>query len=180
MYVKLLSSKSTFPQGRTPHRAASLFFLLAALLALPTAAQTVIDIRLEQYPPLTVAAETVEVDLATNSVVDAADYLMGGDGNIDYLWTNAAGDELSRQSTLIIRQAGNYYLCATDGHHCQASLMVKATGEAATGIIAPTETTQPLSSTLHLLPGLLPNGVAIRQHTDSNGMTHTSKVIIEQ
>lgn len=180
MYVKLLSSKSTFPQGRTPHWAASLFFLLAALLALPTAAQTVIDIRLEQYPPLTVTAETVEVDLATSSVVDAADYLMGGDGNIDYLWTNAAGDELSRQSTLIIRQAGNYYLSATDGHHCQASLMVKATGEAATAINAPTDAAQPLSSTLHLLPGLLPNGVAIRQHTDNDGTTHTSKVIIEQ
>jgi len=109
-------------------------FLLISLLsvtggaALPLRAQTVINVPLEQYPPLTVLAEQVTVDLPPEGFTLGSDLVVtGGDGTYTYTWTDAEGNTLSQSPTLTITNPGSYFLTVTDGHDCRVSTQFTAT-----------------------------------------------------
>ncbi len=90
--------------------------------ALPLCAQTVITVQLEQYPPLQVLSESVNVDLPPEGITLGSDLVVtGGDGSYNYLWTNASGEELGQATTLNVTAPGTYFLKVTDGHQCIVS-----------------------------------------------------------
>lgn len=90
--------------------------------ALPLCAQTVITVQLEQYPPLQVLSESVNVDLPPEGITLGSDLVVsGGDGSYKYSWENASGKTLSTTPTLNVTEPGNYFLTVTDGHDCSVS-----------------------------------------------------------
>ncbi|WP_027449273.1 T9SS type A sorting domain-containing protein [Xylanibacter brevis] len=112
--------------------------MMMVLGAASAVAQTVIPVKVDQYPPLKAVAETVTVDVSQGAITVGSDVSVeGGDGSYTYLWTNAAGQQVGNQKTYEINHWGNYYLKVTDGHGCQVSVMFTATdpaGIAATDI----------------------------------------------
>ncbi|MBQ9285869.1 MAG: hypothetical protein IJ209_06285 [Bacteroidaceae bacterium] len=95
---------------------------VAGRAALPLCAQTVINVPLEQYPPLQVLSESVNVDLPPEGITLGSDLVVsGGDGIYEYAWTNVSGQTLSQAPTLTVVSPGNYFLTVTDGHECRVS-----------------------------------------------------------
>ncbi|MBQ8046478.1 MAG: T9SS type A sorting domain-containing protein [Prevotella sp.] len=106
--------------------------LLLAALSCQLSAQTVIDISVEQYPPLQVIASTVNIELPADGLTVGSDIAVeGGDGNYTYTWTDSQNNVLGREKTYHINSAGNYYLVVTDGKGCTVSTLFTASGETA-------------------------------------------------
>ena len=82
--------------------------MMMVLGAASAVAQTVIPVKVDQYPPLKAVAETVTVDVSQGAITVGSDVSVeGGDGSYTYLWTNAAG-----------QQVGNVGLTgSTTGYH---------------------------------------------------------------
>ncbi len=119
-------------QQKTMKRVLTL--LLTLCLTAVASAQTVIDVTFEQYPPLRAVAQTVSVEVPAEGITLGSDVTVdGGDGSYSYLWTNADGETLSTEKTLVITRPGDYYLTVSDGHHCQVSVHFTATGADAIG-----------------------------------------------
>ena len=101
-------------------------FLLALTLS-PlsyTSAQTVIDIHVEQNPPLKAEAATVVTDWAEGGVTLGADLVVsGGDGHYAYEWTDEKGTILGTEPKCTVLQPGRYYLKVSDGAGCAVSSM---------------------------------------------------------
>lgn len=98
-------------------------------------AQTIINAKVDQYPPLKAIAENVRVELPAGGITLGSDLSVeGGDGNYTFLWANADGQQLSTTRTVTITTPGDYFLRVSDSHDCQVS--VKFTAVASDGIIA--------------------------------------------
>jgi hypothetical protein len=103
-----------------------LFTLLFLFIGLVSKAQTVIDIPIEQNPPLKASAQTIAVEWQDGGVILVADKLIsGGDGNYTYLWTDDNGLQIGTESKITATLPGNYYLKVTDGNGCQLSILYK-------------------------------------------------------
>ena len=103
--------------------------LMLVIGALDASAQTVIPVKVDQYPPLQVVADNVQVEIPEGGITMGSDVSIdGGDGTYAYLWTNAKGEQLSTQKTFTIMRPGDYFLQVTDGHGCQVSVKFTATG----------------------------------------------------
>lgn len=96
-------------------------FLLVSLLS--ASAQSVITVPIEQYPPLQVVADNVDVDLPVGGIILGSNVTVeGGDGEYRYLWSDGQQQELGTAATVLVTKAGDYYLCVTDGHGCSVSV----------------------------------------------------------
>ena len=129
------------------------------------AAQTVIPVKVDQYPPLKAIAETVTVDVSQGPVTVGSDVSVeGGDGTYTYLWTDAAGNQMGTEKTYRITHFGNYYLKVTDGHGCQVSVLITATDPAG---IAPNNIQDVQQIKLFDLKGrLIKNTRSVTTYTD--------------
>lgn len=103
--------------------------LLLLLLMLSTVyAQSVVTIPVLQYPPLSVIAENVTVELPSEGLTIGSNVsVSGGDGICTYEWTDDNGTVIGTASTLTINSAGDYYLKVTDGAGCSVSTKFTAT-----------------------------------------------------
>ena len=107
--------------------------LLLCLLSLTAQAQTVINVQIEQYPPLKATATTVEAELAANGITLGSDLVVeGGSGTYTYTWTNNSGTVLGSEKTLLVNATGDYFLKVADSKDCQVTVAFKVT--ASTGI----------------------------------------------
>lgn len=91
-------------------------------------AQSVVTIPVLQYPPLSVIAENVTVELPTEGLTIGSNVsVSGGDGTYTYEWTDGNGTVIGTTSTLKISSAGEYFLKVTDGAGCSVSTKFTAT-----------------------------------------------------
>ena len=165
----------------------SLFLLFPAL---PAAAQTVINLPLEQYQPLSVVAENMEVELPAEGITLGSQLAVtGGDGRYTFAWTSAqtGATILGTTSTLLVTAPGTYFLVVTDGHACRVSTQFTVNAPAAVNAAqAPILRQRIFDLSGHLiqnihgtaLPATLPAGVYLlcTQHTD--GTTRLRKITI--
>lgn len=102
--------------------------LLLSLFSFTAQAQTVINVEVEQYPPLKATATTVEAELAADGITLGSDLVVeGGSGTYTYTWTNGEGTILGTEKTFRATEAGDYYLKVADSKDCQVSVAFKVT-----------------------------------------------------
>lgn len=165
-------------------------FLLLLLFMLSTAyAQSVVTIPVLQYPPLSVIAENVTVELPTEGLTIGSDVsVSGGDGSYTYEWTDGNGTVIGTASTLKINSAGEYFLKVTDGAGCSVSTKFNAT---ATNGISAIETPFKITlqgNILHLQSSipitevrlLNLSGMLVKQYQPDNNSTSFSCTLPQQ
>lgn len=106
----------------------SILVIFMLFISMVTNAQTIIDISIEQNPPLKVVAENVTLNIPPSGLNIGSDITVeGGDGNFSYIWTDSNGRILDTKKSLFITAAGDYYLQVTDGNDCKVSTRFSAT-----------------------------------------------------
>ena len=175
-----------------------IFVLLLQTVCLTAAAQNFIPIVVQQYPPLTVVAHTVVLELPQEGATLGSDLTVeGGDGTYSYLWTDADGHTLGTSSTLHIDRAGSYYLKVTDAHLCSVSTLFTATTSNAVILSYQVKTapvrihTLDMAATMvkkltDIAPGMsaniaalqLPSGVYLVNYIYGDGTALTKRILI--
>ena len=70
----------------------SILVIFMLFISMVTNAQTIIDISIEQNPPLKVVAENVTLNIPPSGLNIGSDITVeGGDGNFSYTWTDSNG-----------------------------------------------------------------------------------------
>lgn len=105
----------------------SLLSLLSfALLAVR--AQSVITVRIEQHPVLSVIADDVQVELGQDRLtLGSGISVTGGDGAYRYEWTDGNGDVLGTSPAIEVSAIGDYFLQVSDGSQCTVSVKFTVT-----------------------------------------------------
>ena len=70
----------------------SILVIFMLFISMVSNAQTIIDISIEQNPPLKVVAENVTLNIPPSGLNIGSDIIVeGGDGNFSYTWTDSNG-----------------------------------------------------------------------------------------
>ena len=107
-----------------------LLFSVALLLVwLSASSQSIVKIPVNQNPMFEVSTNSLDVNFPEDSgdmVLGADIVIKGGSGVYRYVWTDAAGNELGRDSSLSITSPGTYILTVTDTCDCEQIVVFRA------------------------------------------------------